>query len=71
METHAFAGPLLGALMVVVGVFVGVGPRRRSRAFWRPGRSVAFTLRLLVGLCILYGTVWVLQAVWPATSPLP
>ena len=67
METHAFTGPLMGALMVVVGVFVGVGPRRRSRAFWRPDQSVGFTLRLLVGLCILYGTVWVLQAVWRGT----
>jgi hypothetical protein len=57
--------------MVVVGIFVGVGPRRRSRALWRPDQSVSFTLRLLVGLCILYGTVWVLQVVWPATSPLP
>ena len=57
--------------MVVVGIFVGVGPRRRSRAIWRPDQSAGFTLRLLVGLCILYGTVWVLQAVWPATSALP
>jgi hypothetical protein len=57
--------------MVVVGVFVGVGPRRRSRVFWRPDQSVGFTLRLLVGLCILYGTVWVLQAVWAATSQVP
>jgi hypothetical protein len=61
----------MGALMVVVGIFVGVGPRRRSRAFRHPRHSVGFTLRLLVGLCILYGTVWVLQAVWSATSPLP
>jgi hypothetical protein len=61
----------MGALMVVVGIFVGVGPRRRSRAFWRPDQSVGFTLRLLVGLCILYGTVWVLQAVWPAISAVP
>jgi len=57
--------------MVVVGIFVGVGPRGRSRAFWRPDQSVGFTLRLLLGLCILYGTVWVLQAAWPATSLLP
>ena len=57
----------MGALMVVVGVFVGAGPRRRSLAFWRADQSVGFTLRLLVGLCILYGTVWVLQAVWRAT----
>ena len=57
--------------MVVVGIFVGVGPRCRGRAFWRPDQPVGFTLRLLVGLCILYGTVWVLQTAWPATSPLP
>ena len=57
--------------MVVVGIFVGVGPRRRSRAIWRPDQPVGFTLRLLVGLCLLYGTVWVLQAVWSAISPVP
>ena len=66
METHALSGPLMGALMVAVGVFVGVGPRRRSRAFWRPDQSVGFTLRFLVGLCILYGTVWVLETLWRA-----
>ena len=47
--------------MVAVGSFVGAGPRRFTRAFWRPDRSVSFTLRLLVGLCILYGTAWVLH----------
>jgi len=52
--------------MVGVGVVVGVGPRRSTRAFWRPDQSVGFTLRLLVGLCILYGTVWVLQQMWRA-----
>jgi len=61
VEIPAVGGPLMGALMVVVGIFVGVGPRRYSRAFWRPDRSVGFTLRLLLGLCILYGAVWVLQ----------
>ena len=66
METHAFIGPLVGALMVGVGVVVGVGPRRHTRAFWRLDQSVGFTLRLLVGLCILYGTVWVLQQMWRA-----
>jgi hypothetical protein len=54
--------------MVAVGIFVGVGPRAYSRAFWRPDKSVSFTVRFLVGLCLLYGTVWVLQALWRATS---
>jgi hypothetical protein len=61
VETHAFTGPLAGALMVAVGVFVGVGPRGYTRAFWRPDKSVGFALRLLVGLCLLYGAVWLLQ----------
>jgi len=52
--------------MVAVGVFVGAGPRGRSRTFWRAGQSVGFSLRLLVGLCLLYGTVWLLQAIWRA-----
>lgn len=52
--------------MVVVGILVGAGPKRYTRGFWRPDRSVGFTLRLLLGLCILYGTVWVLHAVWRA-----
>ena len=69
METHAFAGPLMGALMVAVGAFVGVGPRRHTPAFWRPDRSIGFPLRLLVGLCILYGTVWVLRVMWRAAGP--
>ena len=47
--------------MVVVGVIVGAGPRRHTRAFWRPDKSVGFALRLLVGLCLLYGIVWLLQ----------
>jgi len=47
--------------MVAVGSFVGAGPRGLTRAFWRPDRSVSLTLRLLVGLCILYGTAWVLH----------
>jgi hypothetical protein len=62
METHAFSGPLIGALMVAVGTVVGAGPRRYTRAFWRPDKSIGFTLRLLVGLCMLYGAVWVLQS---------
>jgi hypothetical protein len=66
VETHAFSGPLVGALMVAVGVYVGAGPRRHTPAFWRPDRSVGFTLRFLVGLCILYGTAWILQALWHA-----
>jgi hypothetical protein len=53
--------------MVVVGIFVGAGPRRHTRAFWRPDQSIGFSLRFLVGLCILYGIVWVLQAMWRAT----
>lgn len=61
METHAFSGPLIGACMVAVGSFVGAGPRGLTRAFWRPDRSVSLPLRLLVGLCILYGTAWVLH----------
>lgn len=67
MEMRAFSGPLLGAFMVVVGIVVGVGPRGLTLAFWRPDRSVGFALRFLVGLCILYGTVWVLHATWRAT----
>jgi hypothetical protein len=67
METPAFVGPLLGALMVVVGILVGVGPRRYTRPFWRLDKSIGFTLRFLAGLCILYGTVWVLQDIWRAT----
>jgi len=53
--------------MVVVGIFVGAGPRGQTRAFWRPDQSIGFSLRFLVGLCILYGIVWVLQAMWRAT----
>lgn len=49
--------------MVVAGILVGVGKRRFTRAFWRPDQSVAFALPLLLGLCILYGTAWLLQAV--------
>jgi hypothetical protein len=66
VETHSFIGPLMGAFMVAVGIFVGAGPQRGTRAFWRPDQSVGFTLRLLVGLCILYGTAWLLQAMWRA-----
>jgi hypothetical protein len=62
VETHAFSGPLIGALMVAAGIFVGVGPKGCTRAFWHPDKSVGFALRFLVGLCILYGTVWLLQA---------
>lgn len=61
MEIPAFSGPLMGALMVAVGIFLGAGPRRYRRAFRRPDQSVGFALRFLVGLCILYGTVWLLQ----------
>jgi hypothetical protein len=61
VETPAFIGPLIGALMVAVGVFVGAGPRGYSRVLRRPDRSVGFALRFLVGLCCLYGTVWLLQ----------
>jgi len=64
---HASNGPLLGALMVIVGIAVGAGPRGLTLAFWRPDRSVGFTLRFLVGLCLLYGTAWVLHAIWRAT----
>jgi hypothetical protein len=53
--------------MVAVGIFVGVGPRGNTRAFWRPDQSVGFALRLLVGLCLLYGTVWLLQVMWRTT----
>ena len=53
----------MGALMVVVGILVGVGPRGYTRAFWRPDKSVGFTLRYLVGLCILFGTAWLLRAI--------
>jgi hypothetical protein len=52
--------------MVVAGIFVGARPRGYTRAFWRPDRSVGFTLRLLLALCILYGTVWALHAAWRA-----
>jgi len=52
--------------MVAVGVFVGAGPRGRKGAFWRPDQSIGFALRLLVGLCLLYGALWLLQAVWRA-----
>jgi len=62
MEMHAVSGPIAGAIMVGVGIFVGAGPRRYTRAFWRPDQSVSFALRLLLGLCILYGAVWLLQA---------
>jgi hypothetical protein len=62
VETHAFSGPLIGGLMVAAGIFVGVGPKGCTRTFWRPDKSVGFALRFLVGLCILYGTVWLLQA---------
>ena len=58
----------MGALMVAVGIIVGVGPRRHTGAFWRPDKSVGFALRFLLGLCILYGTVWVLQAMWRGLS---
>jgi len=63
VETHAFSGPFIGACMVAVGSLVGAGPRGFTRAFWRPDQSVGFTLRLLVGLCILYGAAWLLHAV--------
>jgi hypothetical protein len=50
--------------MVAVGIFVGAGPRGYTRVFWRPDQSVGFPLRLLLGLCLLYGTVWLLQAMY-------
>jgi hypothetical protein len=50
--------------MVAVGILVGAGPRGYTRAFWRPDQSVGFPLRLLLGLCLLYGTVWLLQAMY-------
>ena len=62
MDMHGVSGPLAGTIMVAVGIFVGAGPRRYTRSFWRPDRSVGFALRFLVGLCILYGVVWLLQA---------
>ena len=48
--------------MVVLGIVVGVGRRGYTHTFWRPDKSVGFTLRFLVGLCILYGTAFLLQA---------
>ena len=48
--------------MVVVGILVGVGRRGYARALRRPDKSVGFPLRFLVGLCILYGTAFLLQA---------
>ena len=62
----AVGGPLMGALMVVVGILVGAGPRRYTSAFWRPDRSVGFALRLVLGLGILFGSVWLLHEVWRA-----
>jgi hypothetical protein len=63
VETHALSGPVLGTFMVAVGIFVGVGPRSFTPSFWRPDRSVGFTLRLLLGLCILYAVAWLLHAI--------
>ena len=48
--------------MVVIGILVGVGPKGFARTLWRPDKSVGFTLRFLVGLCLLYGTAFLLQA---------
>ena len=62
VDTHTFSGPLLGAMMVIVGILAGAGRRRFTRAFWHPERSVAFALPLLMGLCLLYGTAWLLHA---------
>ena len=62
METHTLSGPSLGALMVVVGILVGARRRGHTPALWRPDKSVGFSLRFLVGLCILYGTAFLLQA---------
>lgn len=59
MESHAFSGPAIGVLMVVVGIFIGRGGY--TRPFWRRIKSVGFPLRVLVGLCILFGTTWLLQ----------
>lgn len=47
--------------MVAVGVLVGAGPTGYTRAFRRPDQSAGFALRFLVGLCCLYGTVWLLH----------
>ncbi len=47
--------------MVVVGILIGVAPRGYVRARSRPDKSVRFPLRLLLGLCILYGTAFLLQ----------
>jgi hypothetical protein len=63
MNSHVLSGPSVGALMVVAGILVGAGKRRFTRTFWRPDQSVAFALPLLLGLCLLYGTAWLLQAV--------
>ena len=62
MDVPAFSGPALGALMVFIGIVVGVGRRGHDRAFWRPDKSVGFALQLLVGLCLLYGTAWLFRA---------
>jgi hypothetical protein len=48
--------------MVVLGILVGVGPKGYTRALWRPDKSVGFSLRFLLGLCLLYGTAFLLQA---------
>jgi len=48
--------------MVVVGILVGARRRGHTPALWRPDKSVGFSLRFLVGLCILYGTAFLLQA---------
>ena len=48
--------------MVVVGILIGVGRRGHTPALWRPDKSVGFSLRFLVGLCILYGTAFLFQA---------
>lgn len=47
--------------MVVVGILVDVGRRGCTPAFWRPDKSVGFPLRVLLGLCILFGATWLLQ----------
>jgi len=63
MGAHAFSGPLAATFGVAAGILVGVGPKGFSRAFRRPGRSMGFTLRFLVGVCLLYGIAWALQAI--------
>jgi hypothetical protein len=53
--------------MVAAGIFAGAGPKGYGRTSRRPEQSGGFALRFLLGLCLLYGTVWVLQALWRAS----